>query len=106
MPTVALGNNQHRELKMNRSEKAHQTRVFAAARDLANRICQLPSDVDENQVLAAMKAQKCSKRVLFDAFTVMDNEPHRFSHHEAWHPRLRRLRNNTETGAQLSALFN
>lgn len=90
---------------MNKSEKAHDTKVFRAAREISARITDLPSPVTDEQVLDALQSKKCSKRVLGDAFSLMDNEPSRFANHQTWHPRLRSLRNNANEGKRMFALF-
>lgn len=90
---------------LTKAEKAHDTKTFRAAREIAARIAELPNSVTDEQVLNAMQSQKCSKRVLADAFWVMDNEPSRFANHQVWHPRLRSLRNNPDVGERMFALF-
>lgn len=90
---------------MTKSEKAHETKVYRAAREAAAHISNLPNPVTDEQVLEVMQNQKCSKRVLCDAFWLMDNTPSRFANHSVWHPRLRSLRNNPPVGEQLFSLF-
>lgn len=90
---------------MTKAEKAHDTKTFRAAREISVRIAELPSPVTDMQVLEVMQNHKCSKRVLGDAFWVMDNEPSRFANHQTWHPRLRSLRNNPNVGERMFALF-
>lgn len=88
-----------------KAEKAHDTKVFRAAREITARIAELPSPVTDEQVLDVMQSHQCSKRVLHDAFWVMDNEPSRFANYQTWHPRLRSLRNNQNVGKRMFALF-
>jgi len=90
---------------MNKTEKAHDTKIFRAARELSARIADLPTPATDEQVLEVMQSQKCSNRVLCDAFAVMDNEPTRFANHQTWYPRLRSLRNNPDVGERMFALF-
>jgi hypothetical protein len=92
-------------MAMTKSEKAHDTRVFRAAREISASITALTLPVSDDQVLAVMKESKCSGRVLCDAFWLMDNEPSRFADHQVWHPRLRSLRNHPDGGRQMFALF-
>ena len=89
---------------MTPAEKAHDTKVFRAAREIARGIEALPEPHDM-AVLALLDKQSCSGRVLGDAFTVLDNEPKRFANYQVWHPRLRSLRNNPELGERMFALF-
>ena len=88
-----------------KAEKAHDTKVFRAAREITARIAELPSPVTDEQVLDVMQSHQCSKRVLCDAFWAMDNEPSRFANYQTWHPRLRSLRNNQNVGKRMFALF-
>lgn len=88
-----------------KAEKAHDTKTFRAAREISALITELPDPVTDAQVLEVMQNHKCSKRVLCDAFRVMDNEPSRFANHHVWHPRLRSLRNNPNVGERMFALF-
>lgn len=90
---------------MNKAEKARDTKTFRAAREISARISELPSPVTDEQVLKAVQDQACSKRILSDAFWLMDNEPARFANHQVWHPRLRSLRNHPNLGERLFALF-
>lgn len=90
---------------MTKAEKAHDTKLFRAAREITARIAELPSPVTDEQVLDVLQSHPCSKRVLRDAFWVMDNEPSRFANYQTWHPRLRRLRNNQNVGKRMFALF-
>jgi hypothetical protein len=93
---------------MTPSQKAHQTRYYRAARNLAMRIADipaLPSHDERMAVIEAFRAEKASPAVLRDAFWVMDNEPGRFASRDAWHPRLRRVRNDPTYGRQLFAMF-
>ena len=88
-----------------KAEKAHDTKLFRAAREITARIAELPSPVTDEQVLDVMQSHQCSKRVLCDAFWAMDNEPSRFANYQTWHPRLRSLRNNQNVGKRMFALF-
>lgn len=88
-----------------KAEKAHDTKVFRAAREITARIAELPSPVTDEQVLDVMQSHQCSKRVLCDAFWAMDNKPSRFANYQTWHPRLRSLRNNPNVGKRMFALF-
>lgn len=90
---------------MTKGQKAHDTKVFKAARELAKRITELQPPVSTVATLDAIKAQKCSPRVLCDAFWLMDNEPSRFVDYQTWHPRLRSLRNTPGVGEEMFALF-
>lgn len=88
-----------------KAEKAHDTKVFRAAREITARIAELSSPVTDEQVLDVMQSHQRSKSVLCDAFWVMDNEPSRFANYQTWHPRLRSLRNNQNVGKRMFALF-
>lgn len=88
-----------------KAEKAHDTKVFRAAREITARIAELSSPVTDEQVLDVMQSHQCSKSVLCDAFWAMDNEPSRFANYQTWHPRLRSLRNNQNVGKRMFALF-
>lgn len=88
-----------------KERNAHLTKTVRAARQISARIAELASPVTDEQVLDVMQCHECSKRVLCDAFWMMDNEPSRFANHQTWHPRLRSLRNNPRVGEQMFALF-
>lgn len=90
---------------MTKAEKAHDTKLFRAAREISALIAELPGPVTDEQVLEVMQNYKCSKRVLRDAFWVMNDEPSRFANYQVWHPRLRRLRNNPNVGERMFTLF-
>lgn len=90
---------------MSKVEKAYDTRVSKVANAIAKKITHLVAPVTDEQVLDVLREHACSKRVLSDAFTVLDKDYRLLCHHETWHPRLRRLRNNTELGQQMFALF-
>ena len=90
---------------MTPSQKAHETRLLRAAREISARIAELPMPVTDAQVLDVMRSHKVSNRDLCDSFWLMDNEPSRFANHQVWHPRLRSLRNNPLVGEQMFALF-
>lgn len=90
-----------------KAEKSHDTKIFRAAREISGQITELASPATDEQVLEVMEthSHKCSKRVLCDAFWLMDNEPSRFANYQTWHPRLRSLRNNPNAGERMFALF-
>lgn len=96
---------------MKPSEKAHMTRYYRAAGNLADRISDLPDMPLPDEKLAVVeifRTEKASPAVLRDAFWLMDNEPYRFGGYGSsnkWHPRLRRVRNDPEYGSQLFAMF-
>lgn len=90
---------------MTKAEKAHDTKVFRASREISARITDMSHPVTDEQVLEVMQSHKCSKRVLCDAFWLMDKEPSRFANYQTWHPRLRSLRNNPNVCEQMFALF-
>lgn len=87
------------------AEKAQETKRYKAARAIAAQITALPSPVSDEAVLEVLRAQTCSKRILSDAFWLLDNEPRRFADQQVWHPRLRSLRNHPEGGERMFALF-
>jgi hypothetical protein len=94
---------------MSPAQKAHQTRYYRAARNLAERIAALPAMEREQEMLAVIDLFKTeparSRDVIQDAFWILDNEPGRFYRWQEWHPKLRRVRNNPEFGRQLFALW-
>lgn len=90
---------------MTPGQKAHQTRYFKIARILAKAIADLPKGADSADVLLLWEHTTGSRQQLADAYTVMDTEPRRFEDHQLWHPRLRALRNNTDLGPKLFALW-
>ena len=90
---------------LSKAEKAYETKVLGAAHALCARIASLPQPVADERVLMAMQSCKYAKSVMGDAFTLMDNNPSRFANHQAWHPRLRSLRNNTDLGERMFAMF-
>jgi hypothetical protein len=93
---------------MSPSQKAHQTRYYRAARNLASRISEIQANSPEQEheaVLECFRVEKASPAVLRDAFWILDNEPGRFFQRDSWHPRLRKVRNNPAYGKQLFAMF-
>lgn len=90
---------------MTKAQKAHDTKLFIAAREISATIANLSNPVTDEQVFNVMQNYKCNKRVLCDAFWLMDNEPARFANYQTWHPRLRSLRNHPVWGERLFDLF-
>lgn len=93
---------------MTPSQKAHQTRYYRAARNLAERISALPQMEREQEMLAVIelfKTEPGSRDVIRDAFWILDNESGRFGRWQDWHPKLRRVRNTPDFGRQLFALW-
>lgn len=90
---------------MAKSKTARDTKLHRAAREISTAIANLCAPVTDEQVFNVMQSYKCSKRVLCDAFWLMDNEPAWFANYQTWHPRLRSLRNHPIWGDRLFALF-
>ena len=90
---------------MTKTELAHQTRVYRACRELAVTLAALPPASSPAKVVEAFAANTDQRRVRADAFLLMDTEPSRFEHYQAWHPVLRSCRNHPTHGRELFALF-
>lgn len=90
---------------MSPSQKAHETKYYRAAREIVAAMLELQQPTNPAYVLDVWQKHKSSRAVKRDAFTLLDNESHRFFGSSRWHPELRQLRNHTTLGPQLLALF-
>lgn len=95
---------------MTPAQKAHDTKVFTAAREIVLRLnaagYELQEVIDAFTDVPLTPKTNASKAVLADAFWVLDNEPGRFSGYTTdWHAKLRNCRNTPEFGKRLFALW-
>jgi hypothetical protein len=99
-----------KEFNMTPAQKAHETRVFAFARQVVAEINQLISSggCSDAEVVAIFTGGEKRKAVKADAFFLLDTQPSRFggSYCPAWFSALRSCRNHPVHGAELFASWN
>lgn len=92
---------------MSPSQKAHDTRVFAFARQVVGEIRQLQANggCSERELVAIFTGGKTRNAVKADAFFVLDNQYSRFGSDTRWHSALRSCRNHPVHGHELFATW-
>lgn len=93
---------------MTPAQKAHNTRVFAFARQVVSEIRQMQANggCSAAEVVAIFTGGKTRGAIKADAFSVLDNEYSRFGSDTRWHAALRNCRNHPQHGADLFATWN